>query len=383
MRADFWAYDAGPYPSPSAVASANSGPGSDVGPCRSNLCYQTVSVGDVIERTQAHVRYSVTGTIIQPTCLSLTNYVCDRQRISDMSPNGGVNPGSIVCTRSPNEPELELTGQKLVRPKKMAEPGKPDHVSLTAKLTLNGQPIPGSEITFSTRAVQGSGGHPLHSSTNPRPKGTLSLTKGNTNASGELTTTFKPPVHAGVYVVKAVATAYGLEEEYTVQAKLDGLVPFPSDTDFPRRWTFIGADGWHGDRRFYLTTSAGVKLQGYIDVLEAQNWGVVGLNDASLIWGGKFPAYPYSDLSQPAPAYPWAESGPHSEHRWGANVDIRTNDVTAATVQKAYDETCKLINGELRWGTLWHYQAAPHFHVYLLGSGTPGGRRNDCWRSAS
>jgi hypothetical protein len=112
----------------------------------------------------------------------------------------------------------------------------------------------------------------------------------------------------------------------------------------------------------------------------------VGLNDASLEWGGKFYSYPGSGSIYPN----WTgikSSGKqyaHAEHRIGAQIDLRTTDVSNELEKQMYDKICNPQNGKypVQAKILWHtgvqkctddkgkvFSCTPeHYHAYLLGN---------------
>jgi hypothetical protein len=92
---------------------------------------------------------------------------------------------------------------------------------------------------------------------------------------------------------------------------------------------------------------------------------VVGVNDASLVWGGGF------DLNAE-----WGNS--HSEHRQGEEVDLSFDQPTPVppqTISDVYEYLKQKQGISIPPGPviLWHLLDDPargskaHFHVYLLG----------------
>jgi hypothetical protein len=139
------------------------------------------------------------------------------------------------------------------------------------------------------------------------------------------------------------------------------LVELSADSATPARYKLIGSTGKHAANH-YFTETASNALQRMLSVFSKFGWGVVGVNDSSLIWGGRF------DIAG-------AWGGSHQEHRNGQEVDIsfyNPGGILPAARQKVYDDLLAA-QGVATPEVLWHLQDNPgtgskaHFHVYLLG----------------
>jgi hypothetical protein len=287
-----------------------------------------------------------------------------------------------------------VSGQAEPRPKGSEGGDGKSTYDLIAKVTEGNQPKAGMALTFTVEVEAGSGNHPL----NPpdRPTGELSVKSGTTNASGEVKVTFTSPIFSGTHKVKvscAKCTGTVKEDTEIINVKVPNLSSFLADTKKPARWNFIGTDKYHNQERFYLTKVAADNLRSLIDAIQlvksdktGKPWGVVGLNDASLPWGGRYNAYNPDD---PTP-YRWnavITNGFHEGHRLGVEIDIQiknhqNNDINH--VRKTYDEVCK--DPQVTAKILYHYKKGPHFHAYLLGDlgKTQANKElgsSPCWKS--
>jgi hypothetical protein len=145
-----------------------------------------------------------------------------------------------------------------------------------------------------------------------------------------------------------------------VTVKVDGLTPLPNSPFY----TLIGATSGHQENHF-LTAEAVSVVQNiaiaYQIEFQFKRNGVspqpLALNDASLIWGGRF------DLN-----LDWA--APHGEHKRGTVIDIRANGndgSVAPTNFSRFVELAALYGAD----AVIHSAGEPnqHFHVRLLGKG--------------
>ncbi|MEN9912351.1 MAG: hypothetical protein RI956_795 [Pseudomonadota bacterium] len=285
-------------------------------------------------------------------------------------------------------------GQAEPRPKGSEGDGKSTY-DLIAKVTEGNQPKAGMALTFTAEVEPGSGNHPL----NPpkRPPGILSVTSGTTNASGEVRLSFTSPIFAGTHKVKvtcAKCTGTVKEAESKFNVKVPNLTKIPASIN----WRFISNDNYHKNNNastatqtvYYLTQPAHTGLVELTKYMVEQGWKTnsekpasVGLNDASLEWGGKFYSYPGSGSIYPN----WAGTKAHIEHRMGVQIDLRTTDLPnelKALKKQMYDKICNPQNGKypVQAKILWHtgvqkctddkrkvFSCTPeHYHAYLLGN---------------
>jgi hypothetical protein len=283
-------------------------------------------------------------------------------------------------------------GQAEPRPKGSEGGDGKSTYDLIAKVTEGNQPKAGMALTFTVAVEAGSGNHPM----NPtgRPKGELSIKSGTTNASGEVKVTFTSPMFSGTHKVtvicdKCTGTIKTAEKVFNV--KVPNLTKIPASIN----WRFISTDKYHKNNNasaatqtvYYLTQPAHTGLVELTKYMVEQGWKTksekpasVGLNDASLEWGGKFYSYKsgtnYID---------WTSNGrAHKEHRIGTQIDLRTTDVSNELEKQMYDKICNPQNGKypVQAKILWHtgvqkctddkgkvFSCTPeHYHAYLLGN---------------
>jgi hypothetical protein len=289
-----------------------------------------------------------------------------------------------------------VSGQAEPRPKGSEGDGKSTY-DLIAKVTEGNQPKAGMALTFTVEVEPGSGNHPL----NPpdRPPGILSVKSGTTNASGEVKVTFTSPIFSGKHTVTvtcAKCTGTKKDDIATFTVKVPNLIKTPADIN----WRFISTDNYHKNNNastatqtvYYLTQPAYTGLIELTKYMVNNGWKTnsekptsVGLNDASLEWGGKFYSYPGSGSIYPN----WTgikSSGKqyaHVEHRLGVQIDLRTTDVSNELEKQMYQKICNPQDGKypVQAKLLWHtgvqkcknakgvlVSCTPeHYHAYLLG----------------
>jgi hypothetical protein len=236
---------------------------------------------------------------------------------------------------------------------------KSSTLELIAKVMEGSAPKAGVAVTFVVTAEFASGGHASHSGT--RPTGTVPAS-GVTDANGEFKFKFKSGEFAGIETITATCDSCSNKTATSpVKVKVADLVELTADTAKPARYKLIGSTGKHAANH-YFTEEAREALQDMLDTFTQFNWGTVGVNDASLVWGGRF------DIAG-------AWGGSHHEHRDGQEVDIsfyNPGGIPPATRQKVYDQlrTAEEVDTP---EVLWHLKdnsgtgSKAHFHVYLLG----------------
>lgn len=269
-------------------------------------------------------------------------------------------PLSVTITCAETASYQTLSASLETRP---AATGGTSTVVLTAKTTTpNGQPKPGVALHFSVDVKPNSGGHDHRSNT--RPKGTLSLVQGVTNANGELAVTFSAPAIAGIHTIKSTCQSCSNKEvSQDIQVKVPNLVEMLPDTAKLATYTLVGATGNHKSNHWFSSASV-VTLGKVADTMFKTGWGVVGVNDGSLAWGGLF------DINGG-----WTPS--HHEHRVGTEVDLSVTNprqVTKEQKEKTFDTLCAKDNTAFSIQTLWHQDDGypEHFHMYLDGTGLTG-----------
>ena len=255
-------------------------------------------------------------------------------------------------------------------------------LDVIARVTTNGQPKAGVSVNFGVSVEPQTGGHEHHDVN--RPKGSLSAVQGTTDANGEVKLTFTAPEVAGIHTVKATcATCSNSPAVKEIKVKVPDLIQIPADTQTPPRYVLVGQRSEH--RKSHFVTEAGLDvLNQVIRAFARLGWGQVGINDASLEWGGMFDIEgkwlkPYMNNKGK-----WVTGG-HAEHRNGEQVDIsfaRPASVSMQLRKKAYREVCNNNRTSLSPDILWHENDgyAPHFHIYLTGkAGAPAaGKNNQC-----
>ena len=250
---------------------------------------------------------------------------------------------------------------------------------LIARVTENGNPKAGVTVGFGVGVEGFTGGH-AHGDLGsiPRPKGKLSKPSDVTDGNGEIKLTFFADEPAGLHAVVADCTPAGCTNKAThvVKVKVPDLIHIPPDTETPPRYTLVGnvGDASNGYKTFqhnithYLTEQSWSNLKTLISTFIDLGWGQIGINDASLEWGGLF------DIEGK-----WTTSGGHAEHRDGKQVDIsfvRPLSVSSDKRQKVFDEVCASKGAALPV-VLWHQNDgyAPHFHIYLTGQSVTGAKK--------
>ena len=266
-----------------------------------------------------------------------------------------------VC-ESPNQPILTPLPQTPLDPRP-ANTGGTSTLFLKAMVTENGSPKKDVVVTFGVEVIANSGGHDHHDAS--RPKGKVTPTNGVTDANGEFKITFKAEEFAGTHVVAAVCESCSNKSATrNVDVKVPDLIELQGDFSRGAKYELIGDTPEHKGNHFF-TPAAKEALKNLLPVFAEFNWGVVGVNDSSLKWGGRF------DI-----AGHWG--GGHKEHRDGKEVDLSFykpfGTITEDKRKKVYDDLYKSRGVGLPQ-VLWHKEDNPdpknpskaHFHVYLLG----------------
>ena len=140
---------------------------------------------------------AVWDNIAQPMCdiLNRIDYVGQPSR-----PYTDSNPIS-TCLDVPSAESVTLSGPTETRP---TGTGGTSEITLTAKVTDGVTPKPGVALSFTVDVTANSGGHDHDSAS--RPKGTLSVAQGTSDANGEVKFKFKASDVAGIHTIKATCT---------------------------------------------------------------------------------------------------------------------------------------------------------------------------------
>lgn len=245
-------------------------------------------------------------------------------------------------------------------------------LELIAKVMEGSTPKAGVAVTFKVDVVPMTGGHGHHDAN--RPKGSVPAS-GVTDANGEIKLTFRASEVAGSHNITATCDSCSNKTaDKKVDVRVPDLAPIapnpPKNADGSYQYTFTAVDPGHvgssGGRQrgeYYLTAEAASNLDVLISNFAEEGWGIVGLNDASLNWGGLY------DLKNN-----W--SSPHSEHRVGEEIDIsfkRAGNVVSTAKQNSfYKKFCEDKKAEVPFSILHHYVLIPHFHVRLANANRCG-----------
>jgi hypothetical protein len=262
------------------------------------------------------------------------------------------------------------------RPKGAEGKGGKSTLDLIAKVMEGVNPKAGVAVTFAVEVAANSGGHDHHDA--KRPKGTVTPTEGVTDANGEIKIRFNADEPSGTHVVAAACiTCTNTSVTNNIDVKVPDLIYIPPDYAYtPTRYVLVGnfGDASNGYKHFnhkdthFITEKSLENFKSIIQTFADLGWGQMGINDASLYWGGLF------DIEGK-----WAKKGGHAEHRDGQQVDIsfvRPASVSNDLRKKVFDEVCGSKGAALPV-ILWHQNDgyAPHFHIYLTGQGSSGNKK--------
>ncbi|MCR4304785.1 MAG: hypothetical protein NUV63_11285, partial [Gallionella sp.] len=241
------------------------------------------------------------------------------------------------------------------------EPG--NTYAFTATVTNQDGSPPSEDVPVSVKVEvdPASGGHTHGEST--RPKGSVSPASGNTT----LSVTFVATEISGTHTITATCDMCSNSPQMaTVKVMVKDLETIPDD---PTLYVLIGGEAGkaHHDNH-YLTGDALNQL--FVLAINYHhlypNDTVLHLNDASLVWGGKF------DI-----AGNW--TGDHAGHRKGIVIDIRANTALGNIPESLFTDFIDLAAGMTSAQAQLHCSAGfdhanncagdnnRHFHVILLG----------------
>lgn len=261
-----------------------------------------------------------------------------------------LNPTSLMCQRpAQNNFIITLSGSSTVEPSNGSTINTLPFIATvidqnTGQPTAN--PVP---VHISLTVAPTSGGH--DHGDNARPRGGIAAVKtcpsdatcwSNSTINGAVVFNFNPTDASGTHTI--IATCDGCSNTATanVDVKVPNLITIQST---PLLYSLIGAvAGKHSDNHYLTSTSIdaiwGIAADYHMDHTFWQPSGggtkklipppPLGLNDASLIWGGKF------DLSGK-----W--SGNHYEHGKGVAIDIRANGGVGAVPEGLFTSFVKLV----------------------------------------
>lgn len=193
---------------------------------------------------------------------------------------------------------------------------------LVARVVEGATPKAGIEVQLTVEVTANSGGHDHDSPV--RPKGQLSLAQGSTDANGEVKLIFTAPEMAGVHTIKAsCANCSNSPASQEIRVMVPNLLNIFTIPFRDAQWAYpgIGQTPQHSDQH-YLTVAAATRM---LDISRKfqKIWPTapkLTLNDASLVWGGKFDIDGTWDMNPQR----------HNEHRAGDNIDVRANTAPGA-----------------------------------------------------
>jgi hypothetical protein len=302
----------------------------------------------VTYRSTCHSRNIATGAVGGPhlweAIFGLEGWCTPQRSSGDFDRNGQCITG----------PLLSLSGPPEVLPEQS--------VQFVAKVVDGwGSARSGVDVSFKSEVQPNSGGHDSNHPHASRPVGSFSSAQVRTDFRGEARATFSSPAPAGVHTITATCEFCSPKTvSRQLLVKVPDLFQIPADSASPPRYVFVGFDRNHSSR-FNLRLDALQSLRMLVLHFQSIGWGQLGLNDASLPWGGLFEV----DVSSGAKFW----GPPHAGHRLGDEIDIsflRPGGISQATIKRAYDTTCDVKQTAIPANIYWHAFQAPHFHVYLL-----------------
>lgn len=239
-------------------------------------------------------------------------------------------------------------------------------------------PEPGAQVKFSVDAKAGTGGHDHIDALRPKgklldcryPYSEVDTTVCITQLDGKATVTFSAPIVSGTHTITAtcVSPACTGPASGDINVKVDGLETILASQFYALNedsGKVIGATDKHSNNH-YLTPDAASALWRMAAAyhfesqfkLNGVSPPLLHLNDASLVWGGKFDVFGY-----------WT-TGDHAEHRRGTVIDIRANSNTGAIPPENFIAFMTLAAFYGADAKIHHPgEVTQHFHVRLLNKG--------------
>jgi hypothetical protein len=175
----------------------------------------------------------------------------------------------------------------------------------------------GVDVQLTAEVIVNSGGHDHQDAI--RPKGVLSQSTGTTDSNGEIQFKFTSTQIAGLHSITAVCNdCINKTATEKITVRIPDLVNIFTLPYRDAQWAYpgIGEARQHSDQH-YLTVAAAARI---LDISRKVQkiWPAapkLTLNDASLVWGGKFDIKGTWEINLKA----------HAEYRIGENIDIRAN----------------------------------------------------------
>ncbi len=220
------------------------------------------------------------------------------------------------------------------------EPGSSRAVTARVVSDQTGLPKQGAMVRFHLDVDLTSGGHAHGETLGRRPRGSISSSNCVPEPGGDLDTydcptgpdgytdsTFNAPEISGTHTITATCISAQCSGSISdnINVKVPDLIPIPND---PALYALIGGEtGKQHHDNHYLTSSALDQL--FVLVINYHvrypNEPVLHLNDASLVWGGKF------DINGN-----WV--GDHKGHKRGTVIDIRANTAEGNIPENLFDD---------------------------------------------
>lgn len=257
-------------------------------------------------------------------------------------------PTTASCSRvAKNSLTLTLSGGTEVEPSNGSDKKFLPIIATVIDQSTNQPPTNPVKVHVSLKVEDlKSGGHDHGDSTRPRggiaevktcasdgecwPGPQSTNGKGMTDGNGQVVFNFNAPEASGKYTITAICDGCSSSSApKTVEVKVDGLETIPNSTFYK----FIGDTDKHTKNHYLMPEAATVLRNIAISYLiEDKFWqlkkarrgrtgqytytppSVLNVNDASLIWGGKFDIHGK-----------W--NGDHQAHKRGIVVDIRANQI--------------------------------------------------------
>ncbi|MFZ5523586.1 MAG: hypothetical protein ACOY9D_05825 [Pseudomonadota bacterium] len=224
------------------------------------------------------------------------------------------------------------------------EPGSSREITARVTSVQTGQPKQGAVVRFRLDADLTSGGHDHGEAYGRRSRGTISSSNCvaqpggapdtydcTTGPEGNTGFTFNAPAASGTHTITAACISHACSGSKTgkINVKVEGLAPIPSE---PTIYALIGgeADKKHHDNHYLIGDALNQLVIMAINYhFLYPNEPVLHLNDASLVWGGKF------DIKGN-----WV--GDHGAHRRGTVIDIRANTASGNIPERLFTDFKKL-----------------------------------------
>jgi hypothetical protein len=237
------------------------------------------------------------------------------------------------------------------------QPDSTSEVTVRVTSVQTNQPKQGAVVRFHIDADISSGGHAHGEEHGRRPRGTISSDNCvgesggmpdtydcTTDPQGYTGFTFKAPAVSGSQSITAtcISTACSGSVTSNIDIKVDGLETIPDSQFYALTESngvggnkVIGDNGNHSGNHFLTPEAASIlwRLAAtyYFKYRQDTSVPLLHLNDASLVWGGKF------DIKGN-----WVK--PHAGHRKGTVIDIRANALPTAIPESLFTDFEKLTN---------------------------------------